>query len=138
MSPHRARRHREGIPMTSEIRKKQWRDYGKKRRQIAEYREAQRARYRAWHRENGSDPELLARKAQQQRGYRNDPALRLRHIARWLVSRAIKSGKLTRLPCEICGNPEVHGHHEDYSKPLDVRWLCPKHHYEHHQAKATA
>ena len=44
------------------------------------------------------------------------------------VSNAIKSGKLARQPCCICGDPKVEAHHDDYSKPLDVRWLCKKHH----------
>lgn len=41
---------------------------------------------------------------------------------------AIRAGKITRLPCEVCGSPKTDGHHEDYSKPLSVRWLCRKHH----------
>lgn len=53
-------------------------------------------------------------------------------LQRYLVSArargAIKRGKLVRRPCEECGNPKSHGHHEDYSKPFEVRWLCARHH----------
>lgn len=55
------------------------------------------------------------------------------YSARSLLWSALLTGKLQRLPCEICGNPESEGHHDDYSKPLDVRWLCAKHHAEHHR-----
>lgn len=38
---------------------------------------------------------------------------------------AVRSGVLERKPCEECGTANrVHAHHHDYSKPLDVRWLC--------------
>lgn len=46
---------------------------------------------------------------------------------------AIKSGVLTRGPCEVCQSTEwVDAHHEDYSKPLEVMWLCRKHHRLRH------
>lgn len=50
------------------------------------------------------------------------------------VRRALKSGKLHRQPCEECGDPKVHAHHDDYLKPLNIRWLCVSHHEKaHHQ-----
>jgi hypothetical protein len=48
------------------------------------------------------------------------------------VRQAIISGKLSKAPCEICGSGNSEAHHEDYSRPLDVSWLCPKHHNERH------
>ena len=48
------------------------------------------------------------------------------------VGNAIRDKKLFKQPCEKCGNEKVEAHHDDYSKPLDVRWLCKKHHVEHH------
>ncbi len=45
----------------------------------------------------------------------------------------IKSGKVVKKPCEICGETKVHGHHEDYKRPLDVIWLCDKHHILWHK-----
>lgn len=49
------------------------------------------------------------------------------------VNKAVKAGTLIKMPCEKCGNLSVHGHHDDYTKPLEVRWLCPKHHGELHR-----
>lgn len=41
--------------------------------------------------------------------------------------------KLPIQPCEICGSTEnAEKHHEDYSKPNDITWLCRKYHYERH------
>lgn len=54
-------------------------------------------------------------------------------MARNKVSYAIKTGKVKRQPCQRCGGIETHGHHEDYSKPLEVIWLCRKHHFERHK-----
>lgn len=43
-----------------------------------------------------------------------------------------KRGKITKKPCEKCGDLNSQKHHEDYSKPLDVTWLCRKCHLAHH------
>lgn len=43
--------------------------------------------------------------------------------------------RLTKQPCEVCGETEVEAHHEDYSKPLNVRWLCRQHHIDIHRSK---
>lgn len=50
------------------------------------------------------------------------------------TNNAIRDGKLSRQPCEVCGATEnIEAHHDDYGKPLDVRWLCTKHHAQHHK-----
>lgn len=52
-----------------------------------------------------------------------------------LVLMAVKIGTLVREPCSVCGNLKSQAHHEDYSKPLEVKWLCQKHHSEIHSNK---
>ena len=60
----------------------------------------------------------------------NNKKARTCHTA---VNNAKRDGKLIKQPCEICGANYVHAHHCDYNKPLDVLWLCPKHHKEWHK-----
>ncbi len=55
-----------------------------------------------------------------------------------LINNAIRSKKLFRQACEICGNKKVHAHHDDYKKPLNVRWLCPAHHSQWHEKHGEA
>jgi ribosomal protein S27AE len=56
------------------------------------------------------------------------------HSARNRVREAILSGKMTRPDvCSKCGsNGQVIGHHNDYSKPLEITWLCLKCHRNIH------
>jgi hypothetical protein len=55
---------------------------------------------------------------------------REKYIARNAVSNAIRDGRLHRRPCEVCGHEDTQAHHDDYSKPLEVRWMCFQHHRE--------
>lgn len=46
-----------------------------------------------------------------------------------IVYNAIKKGILIRIPCQVCGNQKSEAHHCNYDKPLEVKWLCRKHHH---------
>ena len=54
-----------------------------------------------------------------------------RKNAQGKVYTAVKSGRLVRLPCFVCGD-NAEAHHPDYSRPLDVVWLCSPHHRHAH------
>jgi hypothetical protein len=83
-----------------------------------------------------SNSENRQRRNARMRSYSKDPTTLEKRKARWQVSRAIASGRLTRQSCQVCGDTKTEAHHDDYSKPLDVRWLCIQHHHEHH-SRAT-
>ena len=61
------------------------------------------------------------------------------------IERALRAGQVIRPDrCEDCGEYGkydtlgrllLHAHHDDYSKPLKVRWLCRKCHYAWHVTK---
>lgn len=61
--------------------------------------------------------------------------------ARCLLSHAITSGKVVKpKTCSNCLKEKsmIHGHHEDYSKPYEVKWLCiPCHFLEHRKLTVT-
>lgn len=48
------------------------------------------------------------------------------------VARALAAGKIKKKNCEVCGSSETEAHHDDYAKPLVVRWFCVRHHNDHH------
>jgi hypothetical protein len=68
---------------------------------------------------------------------REDP---LRYAAHKATSNAIRDGRLIRpSTCSACGShctPEAH--HDDYSLPLTVRWLCRSCHCRHHRLESLA
>lgn len=86
-------------------------------------RESIRERDRLWYQDNIEI--ARARRRKYMRGYSRRLPLRI-------LRRAIKNGEIKRQPCEVCGKPNAQAHHEDYSKPLVVRWLCRLHHARRH------
>lgn len=62
----------------------------------------------------------------------------LKQKARGICAAAIKAGRLVRQPCEDCGRVgKSEAHHDDYSKPLAVRWLCKPCHLAVHRGTET-
>ncbi|MEE2859663.1 MAG: hypothetical protein ACU0DH_05990 [Paracoccus sp. (in: a-proteobacteria)] len=56
----------------------------------------------------------------------------LKYRAHLLVHRALGTGQLQKQPCEVCGAKAVDAHHDRYEEPLNVRWLCRRHHTKLH------
>lgn len=65
-------------------------------------------------------------------------ANRPKHLARMALNSAVRRGIIERpTACERCrGEGAVQGHHDDYAKPLEVRWLCATCHGLEHRAAA--
>ena len=62
------------------------------------------------------------------------PEGKARLAAKNAVKYAVRTGKLKRLPCEVCGDSKAVAHHSSYEKDmrLCVTWLCVAHHNELH------
>ena len=95
--------------------------------QCALCRKAVRKRYRR----PPHSAEVRAQRQLQKKRYRLRHPEKVR--ARDALTNAIYEGRITRLPCEVCGHRDSHGHHDDYRKPFEVRWLCRTHHNEVHR-----
>lgn len=92
----------------------------------ANYR-GKKAYFQEYDRRRNSDPHRKEASAKRYRKLREAHPEKVK--AYDAVHRAVKSGVLIKGPCEICGSKKVQAHHEDYSKPLDVIWLCSLHHH---------
>lgn len=75
------------------------------------------------------ESEMRDNTANNRRWRKRNPAATKAHSK---VDTAKRAGRLKKQPCEVCGNPRASAHHDDYSKPLQVRWLCHDHHVETH------
>ena len=113
------------------------------RSSVSAYRLANVDRIRQYDKFRASQPHRVAARAEYQKTpmfseshkKANNKWMRAhpdRKRAHSLLEKALMRGKLTRWPCMVCGAAKVEGHHPDYSRPLDVVWLCPGHHREVH------
>ena len=75
----------------------------------------------------------LTNKKYEQKRYQS-PEGKARQAAKNAVKYAIKTGKLIKEPCFICGSKESVAHHSSYAKDMKlvVTWLCTTHHNEIH------
>lgn len=49
------------------------------------------------------------------------------------VAYHLSKGNIRKLPCSVCGDINSEAHHEDYNYPLEIIWLCKKHHKKLHR-----
>lgn len=62
-----------------------------------------------------------------------------KYRAQTAVNNALRDGKLVKPTACECGRPgRIHAHHHDYSKPLEVRWLCAACHADEHRKYEAA
>ena len=64
--------------------------------------------------------------------YESDWLDDFKNQARSKLRQAVKKGIIVRKRCGKCGGERVEGHHEDYSKPLEVMWFCRDCHIDRH------
>lgn len=92
-------------------------------------REDQAAKRAFYHRKLQTDPEALRRKIEQDRIWKQRHP---RKAEAWKVMKAaVRRGELVRPDaCERCGTSggRIEASHDDYDKPLEVEWLCPRCH----------
>ena len=85
--------------------------------------------------QNDIKPEFISKWKIRKKRDQRDPYSVIRKKTRNKTRLLIKDGKIKKKNCLICGIKEVIAHHEDYSNPFNVIWLCEKHHKEYHEKK---
>jgi hypothetical protein len=75
---------------------------------------------REYDRVRARQPHRIQLSLRVQKEYR---AAKDRYRANGMVAKAVRDGRLKPQPCWVCGAKAV-AHHPDYSRPLDVVWLC--------------
>ena len=56
----------------------------------------------------------------------------LKRKARKYITNRLQRGKIQRQPCVLCGKAKSNAHHDDYSVPGHIAWLCTSHHADVH------
>lgn len=95
-------------------------------------REHLRKKHNGYHAANMKDPIRAEQERERRRKWAREHKDQVNAMMR--INSYIKKGLVARKPCEICGAENSHAHHDDYTRPLSVRWLCPVHHKEWHMS----
>ena len=103
----------------------------------SEYYRANRERLYLVHKKHNMTPERKQLQKQYGRAVLATEGGRIAKNAAGYIRRALRAGKISKPEtCSSCGDLPVHGkivgHHPDYTKPLEVVWLCPRCHRKEH------
>ena len=88
--------------------------------------------YRNYHGEYDKQPVVKERRTKRVARDKWRPDIVAKNAARTFTNHEIRAGRLTREPCSICGQEPGEAHHEDYSHPEKIRWLCKPCHVQAH------
>ena len=88
-----------------------------------------RERVLSYDRERARTPERKANASQVIKSWKREHPKR--RAAQVSLGNAVRCGRVKPMPCWVCGE-KAEAHHPDYSRPLDVVWLCPSHHKQAH------
>lgn len=122
------------------LRRAKARELKRLRRSDPAWREGENARNRRWKTVHKDKVQAHRRSYRPWQRANEDPQ-KLR--ARREVYNACRRGQLIKPGCcEDCQQQfpsrEIHGHHEDYSKPLEVNWVCTRCHERRHHPQPEA
>lgn len=106
-------------------------------------RETKKEYYRQYDRDRANLPHRVEARKEYQK---NNPDVFRKAKKKYLENHPEKKYAVNKLnnhkrfhniqqPCLICGDEKSQAHHEDYNKPLEVIWLCDKHHKELHKKR---
>ncbi len=88
-------------------------------------KQCEQVRQNEWRKKFPEKPQAVFQKWRDKNYHKYKAQVKLRN--------AVVAGNIIRQPCQLCGKSKVHAHHSDYTKPLEVMWLCPKHHTAWHR-----
>ena len=77
--------------------------------------------------------DYLTRRREAKDRYLKNPANKIKLQARSKIGELLRTGRLVAQPCVECGAEKTAAHHEDYSKPFDIVWLCTLCHGKRHR-----
>jgi len=107
------------------------------RNDARQYRNANLDKIREYDRARAQLPHRIAKRERINAKFLEDHPDR--HAAHLSVRDALRAGRLQKQPCVFCGSEDaLEGHHHDYSRPLDVTWLCKPCHRRFHGLERMA